>query len=202
MSDNDNSNVTVSGAVPLYNHQTDVYVKASKAPFCVDYKVATDKDLKHCGNQGTVYASSDIDYTVKIEAQNLKLYTQYCEFQLLLIFRNDLTVATDYQFSICNSNKQAQLAEQRPHPARGTKSTRRLRFLCTYAAITYSGFFNAYGNLARKDSVDYVIHLDDHIYEYKNGDYGWVNSVGRIPLVDREIYTLYDYRKRLVTYKN
>lgn len=27
------------------------------------------------------------------------------------------------------------------------------------------GFFNAYGNVARKDSVDYVIHLGDFIYE-------------------------------------
>ena len=31
MSDNDESNVTVTGAVPLYNHQTEVYVEASKA---------------------------------------------------------------------------------------------------------------------------------------------------------------------------
>lgn len=49
--------------------------------------------------------------------------------------------------------------------------------------------------------MDYVIHLGDYIYEYKNGDYGWGNSIGRIPLPDREIYTLYDYRKRLATYR-
>ncbi|KAJ9191059.1 hypothetical protein DTO164E3_8881 [Paecilomyces variotii] len=41
----------------------------------------------------------------------------------------------------------------------------------------------------------------DYIYEYKNGDYGWGNSIGRVPLPDREIYTLYDYRKRLATYR-
>jgi hypothetical protein len=46
-----------------------------------------------------------------------------------------------------------------------------------------------------------VIHLGDYIYEYKNGDYGWGNSIGRIPRPDREIYTLYDYRKRLATYR-
>jgi alkaline phosphatase D len=58
----------------------------------------------------------------------------------------------------------------------------------------------------RKDSVDYVLHLGDYLYEYKvrlrlimlrinllivmkNGYYGWGNSVGRIPLPDHEIYT-------------
>lgn len=35
------------------------------------------------------------------------------------------------------------------------------------------GYFNAIGNPARKDSVDYVIHLGDYIYEYAgDGDYG------------------------------
>ena len=63
------------------------------------------------------------------------------------------------------------------------------------------GFFNAYGNTARKGSVDYVLHLGDYIYEYKNGDYGYGDSIGRIPLPLNEIYTLYDYRKRLATYR-
>lgn len=63
------------------------------------------------------------------------------------------------------------------------------------------GFFNAYGNVARKDSVDYVVFLGDYIYEYANGDYGDGESIGRIPLPDRQIYTLYDYRKRLATYR-
>lgn len=49
--------------------------------------------------------------------------------------------------------------------------------------------------------MDYVIHLGDYIYEYANGEYGWGNSIGRIPQPDRQIYTLYDYRKRLATYR-
>lgn len=49
--------------------------------------------------------------------------------------------------------------------------------------------------------MDYVIHLGDYIYEYKNGDYGWGQSIGRIPLPDRTIFTLYDYRKRIATYR-
>ena len=63
------------------------------------------------------------------------------------------------------------------------------------------GFFNAYGNTVRKDSVDFVIHLGDYIYEYANGEYGWGDSLGRIPQPNREIFTLYDYRTRLATYR-
>lgn len=77
-SDNDKSNITVSGYVPLYDHSTAGYVKASKAPVCVEYKVASDKALKNCVDSGTVYTSSDIDYTVKLEAKNLKPFTHYC----------------------------------------------------------------------------------------------------------------------------
>jgi phosphodiesterase/alkaline phosphatase D-like protein len=52
-----------------------------------------------------------------------------------------------------------------------------------------------------KDSVDYVVHLGDYIYEYKNGYYGWGDALGRVPLPNKEIYSLYDYRKRLATYR-
>jgi alkaline phosphatase D len=52
------------------------------------------------------------------------------------------------------------------------------------------GFFNAYGSPVRKDSVDYVLHLGDYIYESKNGKSSWGSSNGRVSLPDREIYTL------------
>lgn len=47
------------------------------------------------------------------------------------------------------------------------------------------GFFNAYGNTVRKDSVDYVVHLGDYIYEYKPE-----SEIGRNALPDRETYSL------------
>ncbi|KAH8160945.1 hypothetical protein CIB48_g7303 [Xylaria polymorpha] len=140
--DNDASNITVSGYIPLYDHSTEQYVVSSNSPVCVDWEIGTSKSLKHVVDSGTVYTSSDIDYTIKVEARKLKPFT------------------------------------------------------------TYSfGFFNAYGNPVRKDSVDYVIHLGDYIYEYANGEYGWGDAYGRIPLPNREIHTLYDYRKRLATYR-
>ena len=48
-----------------------------------------------------------------------------------------------------------------------------------------------------KDSVDYVLHLGDYIYEYKP-DSSYPN---RNPQPDRETYTLFDYRTRLGSYR-
>jgi alkaline phosphatase D len=56
--------------------------------------------------------------------------------------------------------------------------------------ISANGFFNAYGNVVRKDSADYVIHLGDYIYEYANGEYGWGDSIDRIPQPKKYLATL------------
>jgi len=141
MMDDDRSNVTVSGTVPLYNHDTEEYVRVSKNPVCVSYQVATDRNLSHVVTRGQAYTSSDIDYTVKVEATGLKPFTQYY-----------------YQFSVCGSSNKS--------PVGRTKTSPRTRdALSSVAVAVYScsnfpnGFFNAYGNVARKDSVDYVIHV-------------------------------------------
>lgn len=67
---------------------------------------------------------------------------------------------------------------------------------CPLLTLPAAGFFNAYANPVRKDSVDYVLHLGDYIYEYKGS-----SDIGRIPQPDREIYSLYDYRRRIATYR-
>lgn len=63
--DNDHSNVTVSGYVPLYDHGTTQYTKASTAPVCVHWKVGTDSNLDRVVSRGTAHTTSDIDYTIK-----------------------------------------------------------------------------------------------------------------------------------------
>jgi alkaline phosphatase D len=122
-----------------------------------------------------------------------------------------------YQFNVCNSSNKSPVGRTKTTPHADDDITK--VSLAVYSCSNYPfGFFNAFGNPVRKvclvtlrfgvskltqkqDSVDYVIHLGDYIYEYKNGDYGWGNSIGRIPLPDKEIYSLYDYRKRLATYR-
>ncbi|KAB5543076.1 PhoD-like phosphatase [Coniochaeta sp. 2T2.1] len=183
-SDNDKSNVTVSGHVDLFSHEVDDYIKASKAPVCVDWKISTTKDLKTLANSGTAYTSSDVDFTVKVEARKLQPFTQYY-----------------YQFTVCDSNNTSPLGRTKTIPAKDGKASQPIK-LAVYSCSNYPfGFFNAYGNTVRKDSVDYVIHLGDYIYEYKNGDYGWGDAYGRVPEPNNEIHTLYDYRKRIAQYR-
>lgn len=65
------SNATVSGYVPLYN-PVPIYGAAndtgppSTAPVCLTYQVSTDKTFTSTADSGTVYTSSDTDYTVKV----------------------------------------------------------------------------------------------------------------------------------------
>ena len=183
-----NDNSSVSGFVPLYNpvpiyNGTDGVNPPSNAPVCVSYKVATDKAMSQVVSQGRVYTSSDVDYTVKVEACHLSPFTYYY-----------------YQFAVCDSSNTSPMGRTKTAPNANDDVTG--ISLAIYSCSNFPfGFFNAFGNPARKDSVDYVLHLGDYIYEYKNGDYGYGQTIGRIPLPDRTIYTLYDYRKRIATYR-
>ena len=187
-SDNVASNSTVQGYVPLYNpvpiyNDTDEGKPPSTAPVCLTYKVATDENLADIVDQGQVYTSSDVDYTVKVEATGLEPFSTYY-----------------YQFAICDSKVTSPTGRTKttPAPNDAVSSVGLAVFSCSNYPF---GFFNAYGNAARKGAVDYMIHLGDYIYEYKNGDYGHGQTINRVPLPDRTIFTLYDYRKRLATYR-
>ncbi|KAK9770683.1 putative Alkaline phosphatase D [Seiridium cardinale] len=182
--DDDKSNVTVSGVAGLYNHDTDEYVSKSSAPVCVDWKISATDDFATLADSGTAYTSSDVDYTVKVEAQKLQPFTTYY-----------------YQFGVCNSDNASPVGRTKTIPSKDAKVDTAIR-IAVYSCSNFPfGFFNAYGNPVRKDSVDYVVHLGDYIYEYGNGNYGWGNAYDRIPQPDRDIYTLYDYRRRLATYR-
>lgn len=139
--DNDRSNVTVEGTVPLYNHDTKQYVRASSNPVCVSYVVATDEELNDVAAEGKAYTSSDIDYTVKVEAMGLQPFTQYY-----------------YQFSICDNGHKSPVGRTKTAPKHDDDVTD--VGLAVYSCSNFpTGFFNAYGNAARKDNVDYVIHV-------------------------------------------
>jgi alkaline phosphatase D len=133
--DNDKSNVTVAGYVKLFNHDVDEYVAVSKAPVCVEYKVSTDAELTDVCDSGTVYTSSDVDYTVKVEAKNLKPFTQYY-----------------YQFNVCGSENKSPLGRTKTTPNADDDITK--VSLAVYSCANFPfGFFNAYGNPVRKVST-------------------------------------------------
>lgn len=139
--DNDKSNVTVEGTVPLYNHDTKQYVRASSNPVCLSYVVASDEELSEVVTQGKAYTSSDIDYTVKVEACGLQPFTQY-----------------HYQFSVCDSDVKSPVGRTKTAPQHDDDVTG--VGLAVFSCSNFpTGFFNAYGNAARKDNIDYVIHV-------------------------------------------
>ncbi|KAF2199570.1 hypothetical protein GQ43DRAFT_442361 [Delitschia confertaspora ATCC 74209] len=178
--ENDKSNVTVEGAVSLYNHDTEVYIKASPNPICVEYRVSIDKNFTKVVDKGTAYTTSDIDYTVKVEAKNLQPFTTYY-----------------YQFNVCGSTKSSPLGRTKTSPAANDDVSK--IGIAVYSCSNYpNGYFNAYGNSARKDNVDYVIHLGDYIYETGKGKLG---TDPRATNPKGTIFTLYDYRTRIAQHR-
>jgi alkaline phosphatase D len=98
--ENDRSKVTVSGYAPMYNHDTEQYIKASKNPICVEYRVAADRNFSAIATKGTAYTTSDIDYTVKVEAKDLKPFTTYY-----------------YQFNVCGADTKSPVGRTKTSPA-------------------------------------------------------------------------------------
>ncbi|PGH08651.1 hypothetical protein AJ79_05933 [Helicocarpus griseus UAMH5409] len=165
-------------SVPIYGNN-EGNAPVSKAPVCVDYKVAADKEFTQLADSGTVFTSSDVDYTVKVEAAHLRPFTTYY-----------------YQFSVCNSDNASPVGRAKTSPAENDDVSD--ISLAVYSCSNFaSGYFNAYGNPARKDSVDYVVHLGDYIYE-SGGD---GSKIGRNQEPQGTIYTLYEYRTRHATHK-
>lgn len=92
-----NSNTTDEGYVPLYYHGP---VAVSTAPVCVEYTVSESSDFSNAACSGKAYTSSDIDYTVKVEASGLKAFTRYY-----------------YQFSVCGSSNKSPVGRTKTSPA-------------------------------------------------------------------------------------
>ncbi|KAH6618920.1 PhoD-like phosphatase-domain-containing protein [Boeremia exigua] len=150
--ENDASNVTVEGTVPYFSHETEQYIKLSKAPICVDWKTSSSPRMDGSPvSRGRAYTTSDIDYTVKIEAGGLSPFTTYY-----------------YQFTVCGTNITSPIGRTKtaPAPDDDVSSLSLGVFSCANYPL---GYFNAYGNIARKDSVDFVLQLGDYIYEDEVG---------------------------------
>ncbi|KAI1814111.1 alkaline phosphatase-like protein [Poronia punctata] len=175
----DASNVTVEGPVPLYSHDTESYIQADPNPICVDWAVAPEHGLRSSAavSSGRAYTTSDIDYTVKVEATGLQPFTTY-----------------NYQFTVCNSNVTSLVGRTKTAPAKNADVPEVK--LAVFSCSNYpNGYFNAYGNAARKDEQDYFVHLGDYIYESAGGG-------ERAHAPQRVIFTLYDYRTRHGQYRS
>ncbi|CAO2650941.1 Nn.00g092380.m01.CDS01 [Neocucurbitaria sp. VM-36] len=180
--ENDASNVTVEGTVPYFSHETEKYIKASSSPICVDWTVSASQNMTgEVVTSGRAYTTSDIDYTIKVEAGDLNPFTTYY-----------------YQFTVCATNNTSPIGRTKTAPAEDDNVSS--ISLGIFSCASYPlGYFNAYGNIARKNSVDYVVHLGDYIYEDEVGVPG---EDERAMVPPKEIVTLYDYRTRFAQYRS
>ncbi|WZH44332.1 PhoD-like phosphatase-domain-containing protein [Fusarium acuminatum] len=177
--ESDKSNKVVNGTAGLYSHETEKYIKADAHPICVEWSVFDSENASGDGKtvaNGKAYTTSDIDYTVKVEAKGLKPLTTY-----------------NYQFTVCDSDTKSPVGRTKTAPT-ADDDVSDLSFAVFSCSNYPNGYFNAYGNAARKDEHDYVIHLGDYIYEY--GADGERTSQPR-----NEIFTLHDYRTRHGQYR-
>ncbi|KAI5862150.1 PhoD-like phosphatase-domain-containing protein [Durotheca rogersii] len=171
----DPSNITVEGPVPMYSHDTEQYIREDPSPICAEWKVTASKS-QDVVSSGEAYTTSDIDYTLKVEATGLQPFTTY-----------------SYQFTICGSNKTSPVGRTKTAPA-ADADVPEIK-LAVFSCSNYpNGYFNAYGNAARKDEQDYIVHLGDYIYEGAAGG-------ERAHAPPRLLFSLHDYRTRHGQYR-
>jgi alkaline phosphatase D len=64
-------------SVILWSRLAPITNKTLTTPICVTYQVSTSKAFSSIITKGTAYTSSDVDYTVKVEATGLAAFTTY-----------------------------------------------------------------------------------------------------------------------------
>ncbi|KAI9216484.1 PhoD-like phosphatase-domain-containing protein [Blastocladiella britannica] len=151
----------------------------------VEYHVATDVDFKNIVKTGAVVTSSEVDFTVKVDATGLQPETKY--------FYRFLSGGVA---SPVGKTKTLMLADAKVDSFKAA--------ILTCSNMPH-GYFHAYGAIARDDSIDVAIHVGDYIYEYDLAGYTAKNfnapAANRVPIPNKVISSLLDYRTRHAQYK-
>ncbi|KAF8893591.1 PhoD-like phosphatase-domain-containing protein [Infundibulicybe gibba] len=157
-------------------------------PVCISFEIHTTPTLSgRPVDSGEAFTSYDVDFTLKVEAKNLKADTKYF-----------------YRFADCTNPKTvspigATRTISGPNtPANQVNGGKPLTFAVFSCSFFQNGWFNAYGVAAHNTSADIFIHLGDYYYEPSDGGKG--ASIGRQAL-GRETATIHDYRLRLNQYR-
>ncbi|KEY73061.1 hypothetical protein S7711_06133 [Stachybotrys chartarum IBT 7711] len=198
--ESDTSNVTVEGTVAYFSHETEKYIEASTSPICVDWVVSKAPDLVGCrpAAHGRAYTTSDIDYTVKVRfILSWKIDNRANQMEQIEAGGLQALTTYYYQFNVCGTDIKSPIGRTKtaPNEDDDVSSLNLAVFSCANYPL---GYFNVYGNAARKDNVDYFVHVGDYIYEDKVGELG---EFERAMIPPREIITLHDYRTRIGQYR-
>ena len=145
----------------------------------VECELARDDRFQHVVGRAMQMATAARDFTIKIDALGL-------------------APGTTYYYRFTALGEASPVGRTRTLPVR----TSRVRLAVASCSNLPWGYFNAYRRIAERPDLDAVLHLGDYIYEYRNGTYGDGTAFGRVPMPDREITTLEDYRTRHAQYKS
>jgi alkaline phosphatase D len=154
---------------------TRVTPQSPRAQLAVRCEMALDPAMRRVVWRGTALTSAARDFTVKLDPAGLRPGTTYY-----------------YRFHV--ENEASPIGRTRTLPV-GAVS--RLRFAVASCSNHAAGLFNAYGRIAERADLDFVVHLGDYLYEYGPAQYGSL----RTPEPPNEMVTLSDYRARHAQYK-
>ncbi len=155
----------------------------------VTYEVAEDPAFETLLHNGDVTVTALIDYTVKVDVQNL-------------------TPSSTYYYRFISDDIISPVGKMKTLP---TGSLAQLK-LAVFSCANYpKGYFNAYAEASKHNDLDFALHLGDYIYEYgmldENGNPAYATenavSIGRaLPSGnDKELLSLEDYRRRYALYR-
>ncbi|KAI0664598.1 PhoD-like phosphatase-domain-containing protein [Cubamyces menziesii] len=178
----DDSVLLWTRAVPIGSSLPDQSI-----PVCVSFKIFNNERLSgRPVDSGEAFTSYDVDFTLKVEAKNLKPDTSYW-FQFADCTNPKTTSPIGATRTISSPNTPA-------HQVNGGKP---LTFAVFSCSRYQDGYFNAYGVAAHNTSADIFVHLGDYLV----GNVGYGSAkIGRKTL-GRELATIADYRLRLNQYR-
>lgn len=141
----------------------------------VRWRIATDTAISQIVDSGIVQTNAIRDFCVKVDVQNLQPNRYYY-----------------YEFDYLG--QRSVRGRTRTLPVGDVDNIRLAAVSC---ANYEAGFFNVYNALAKRNDIDYLLHLGDYIYEYGSG------AVSNLRPVEpqNEIINLADYRLRYSYYK-
>jgi alkaline phosphatase D len=169
----------LSDRVILWTRVTPPGDRTDGRPLDVRWQIASDERVHDVVARGTAQAAVDRDFTVKIDASNLK-------------------PGTTYYYAFHTGGEQSPIGRTRTLPDRGTQ---RLRLGQVSCANYPTGYFNVYRCLANRSDLDAIVHLGDYIYEFASNRYN-DPSISRAVQPANELVTLQDYRSRYAFYRN
>jgi alkaline phosphatase D len=164
--------------VILWTRVTPPAGRSASVPMEVRWQIASDDRLKNVVARGAEQAALERDFTVKVDAANLK-------------------PGATYYYAFDTGGEQSPVGRTRTLSDGGAQRLRLGQVSCSNYP---TGYFNVYRRLANRQDLDAVVHLGDYIYEFGSGRYN-DPSIDRTVQPANELTALQDYRNRYAFYR-